>query len=201
KVLPFAHYIEFHPYSGWDVRRRLVKRFILYCKQFTLPMEIIFLAANYVDRFLSKKTPKHHLRVLGAVAFLLAVEHEGEIHHPPSVFDLDSFYSIYYEQSDIPCIREQLLKMLEDHLRVPSPFYFLRRIATVDGPRPDIHTFARYLAASTVLDERFIGMKPSQVAAASYFLSQILHKSSGSYYNRADIVWVGEKYLAGQSHC
>ncbi|KAK1569651.1 uncharacterized protein LY79DRAFT_528330, partial [Colletotrichum navitas] len=109
--------------------------------------------------------------ILGAVAFLLAVEHKGVIHRPPSVFNLYYLYSIYYEQSNIPLIQEQLLEIPKHRLEVLSPFYILRRIATIDRLSPHIHTFARYLAASTVLNERFISMKPSQVAAASYFLS------------------------------
>ncbi|KAF4473921.1 G2/mitotic-specific cyclin-4 [Colletotrichum fructicola Nara gc5] len=189
RLLPFAHYVSFHENLTWDDRRKLVKRFLLYCKRFDLSFDILFLAVHCVDCFLSRKKTGDHLGVLGAVAFVSAVRYLGDRDFSLSILDLHPPYGIFYKTRDLRDIQAQLLETLDHCLGMPSPFYFLSRLATLHRPQIGISNLAEYLAASTVLHEDFIGFRPSQIAAASFFLSQCLLKTFKSEVDRSNFVW------------
>ncbi|KAK1657640.1 cyclin-like protein, partial [Colletotrichum godetiae] len=177
---PSAHYMELHQNLQWRDRRELVDRFLSYSIKFRIPMETVFLAINFVDRFLSRKCAGKHLEVLGSVAFTLAVKYETpDVHEKETETYLSVLHDLGgfgkgYRPSDISSIERQLLGALDYLLGTPSPFFFLRRMQILDKSSQDILTIAQYLAASSMLYEEFLGIRPSQIASASYFLAESL---------------------------
>ncbi|KAK1973566.1 cyclin-like protein [Colletotrichum cereale] len=202
KSLPLPYYMRFHTKLDWSDRRELVENFFSYSEEFSIPVEVVFLALNFVDRFLSSNSASSSFKLLGAVAFVLAVKYETpDVHYiypktetetDPSILETMGGKDKGYTLSDIQSIERQLLRALDYSLGTPSPFFFLRRIRTLDKSRQNILGLAQYLAASTMLNEAFVGTRPSLIAAASYFLSLTLlnHNNAGQY--KSTLKWVSK---------
>ncbi|KAK1963913.1 hypothetical protein LY78DRAFT_583668 [Colletotrichum sublineola] len=170
KSLPLPNYMELHENLQWRDRRELVKRFFSYSDEFNIPVETLFLALNCVDRYFCKKSPGNHFKILGAVAFRLAVKYERPNVHETEIMSDILYLSEFdkeYRSSAKSSIEEQLLEVLDHYHGTPSPFLFLRRIRTLDDSEQDVLEIAQYIAASTMLNKDFVGTKPSRIAAAS----------------------------------
>ncbi|KAK1954652.1 cyclin-like protein [Colletotrichum sublineola] len=176
KILPSPNYIKSQEELNWSDRTELIKKFFSWLKKSSITAEPVFLALNFVDRFLSYNCTDGHFEVLGAVAFALALKYEmPDVHDTAetcvSVINNLGGWEKGYESSDISSIERRLLKVLDYSLGIPSPFFFIRCIRRLDKSRQHILGLAQYFAASTMLMKQFVGTRPSLFAAASYFLS------------------------------
>ncbi|KAK2035797.1 cyclin-like protein [Colletotrichum somersetense] len=179
KLLPLPNYMESQMELNWGDRAELIEKFFSWSKKSSITAEPVFLALNFVDRFLSYNDTSGHLEALGAVAFALALKYEiPDVHDRaetcPSVINDLGGWEKGYKSSDISSMEARLLKVLDHSLGIPSPFLFMRRIRSLDKSRQPVLRLAQYFAAGTMLMEQLVGTKPSLIAAASYFLSLIL---------------------------
>lgn len=60
---------------------------------------------------------------------------------------------------------------LDYDLNWPSPLSFMRRINSADGFEISYRIMTKYLMEAALYDPRFVGAKPSLLAAAAYYLS------------------------------
>lgn len=149
---------------------RICTKFIQFGTYLRIPLETVHLAVNCLDRFLSVRViSEYHLDVIGAVIFAIAVEFERS--SVPSVFELDSSLVERYQPGDIPFIKSVVVDVLDNSLKTPSPFVFLRRISTADTKAAAILSLAQYLSACSLLDARYVGIEASRIAAAAYHLA------------------------------
>lgn len=173
KLLPNAHYMDIQTEIQWSMRSVLMDWLVQVHHRFNLLPETLFLAVNYVDRFLSSKVVSlGKLQLVGATAILLAAKYE-EINCPSLqeiVYMVDQGYTI----EEVMKAERFMLTMLRWELGWPGPMSFLRRISKADDYDLETRTLAKYLIEVTIMDERFVGSPASFIAAGAHCLSRLL---------------------------
>ncbi|KAI1477532.1 cyclin-like protein [Daldinia eschscholtzii] len=172
-LLPKPHYMDIQTEIKWSMRAVLMDWVIQVHTRFGLLPETLFLAVNYIDRFLSVKIVSiGKLQLVGATALLLAAKYE-EI-NCPSVQEIVYMVDGGYSQEEVLKAERFMLSMLNFALGWPGPMSFLRRISKADDYDSEIRTVAKYFLEVTVMDERFVSSPPSYVAAGAQCLSRMI---------------------------
>ncbi|KAI8323280.1 hypothetical protein GQ54DRAFT_114954 [Martensiomyces pterosporus] len=170
RLMPDPSYMARQPSLTWSTRSILVEWLVQVHHRFNLLPETLYLCINFVDRFLStKEILINKLQLVGAVCLLLASKYE-EI-HVPSIKDMVYMVEKNYTEEEILRAERFLLRMLNFDLGWPGPLSFLRRISKADDYDIATRTLAKYLIEVTLIDERFIGIPCSKVAATSHYLA------------------------------
>ncbi|KAJ2467293.1 B-type cyclin, partial [Coemansia sp. RSA 2320] len=170
RLMPNPKYIELQPALRWSTRAALIEWVVQVHDRFGLLPESLYLAVNFIDRFLStKEVAVDKLQLVGAVCLLLATKYE-EI-HVPSVKDIEYMVEENYKVKDILAAERYVLRMLDFDMGWPGPLSFLRRISKADLYDPATRTLAKYMMEVTLMDERFIGVPCSKIAAIAHYLA------------------------------
>uniref|UniRef100_A0A8C6NJ52 Cyclin-A2 n=1 Tax=Nothobranchius furzeri TaxID=105023 RepID=A0A8C6NJ52_NOTFU len=144
KTRPKAGYMKKQPDITNSMRAILVDWLVEVGEEYKLQNETLYLAINYIDRFLSSMSVlRGKLQLVGTAAMLLASKFE-EI-YPPEVSEF-----VYI--TDDTYTKKQVLKMEHLVLKVESLAMYLGELSLVDSD-----PFLKYL--------------PSQTAAAAYVLA------------------------------
>lgn len=175
RMRPNPHYMDNQAEIQWSMRSVLMDWLVQVHLRFTLLPETLFLAVNYVDRFLSCKVVSlGKLQLVGATAIFVAAKYE-EI-NCPSVQEIVYMVDGGYTVDEILKAERFMLSMLQFELGWPGPMSFLRRISKADDYDLETRTLAKYFLEITVMDERFVGCTPSFTAAGAHCLARIMLK-------------------------
>ncbi|KAF2643991.1 hypothetical protein P280DRAFT_222837 [Massarina eburnea CBS 473.64] len=175
KLKPNAAYMDLQAEIQWSMRSVLMDWLVQVHGRFTLLPETLFLAVNYVDRFLSAKVVSlGKLQLVGATALFLAAKYE-EI-NCPSVQEIVYMVDGAYTADEVLKAERFMLSMLQFELGWPGPMSFLRRISKADDYDLETRTLAKYFLEITIMDERFVGCAPSFLAAAGHCLARFMLK-------------------------
>jgi G2/mitotic-specific cyclin 3/4 len=175
KMKPNPAYMDSQAEIQWSMRSVLMDWLVQVHNRFTLLPETLFLAVNYVDRFLSAKVVSlGKLQLVGATALFLAAKYE-EI-NCPSVNEIVYMVDGAYAVDEVLKAERFMLSMLNFELGWPGPLSFLRRISKADDYDIETRTLAKYFLEITIMDERFVGCAPSFLAAAAHCLARIMLK-------------------------
>ncbi|KAI1138584.1 cyclin-like protein [Hypoxylon sp. FL0543] len=175
ELLPSPHYMDIQNDIHWSMRSVLIDWVVQVHLRFQLLPETLFLAVNYIDRFLSVKVVSMtKLQLVGATALLLAAKYE-EI-NCPSVQEMVYMVDGGYSQADVLKAERFMLSMLGFALGWPGPMSFMRRISKADDYDSEIRTVAKYIIEVTLMDERFVASPPSYVAAGAQCLARMMLK-------------------------
>ncbi|KAJ2324364.1 B-type cyclin, partial [Coemansia sp. RSA 2681] len=170
RLMPNPRYMALQASLTWSTRAVLVEWIVQVHERFDLLPESLYLAVNCVDRFLSaKEIAVSKLQLVGAVCLLLASKYE-EI-HVPSVKDIEFMVEGNYKAAEILQAERYVLRMLGFDMGWPGPLSFLRRISKADTYDPTTRTLAKYLMEVTLMDERFIAVPCSKIAAIAHYLA------------------------------
>ncbi|KAL9113120.1 MAG: hypothetical protein Q9227_002732 [Pyrenula ochraceoflavens] len=173
RMLPAAHYMDNQAEISWSMRSVLMDWLIQVHHRFGLLPETLFLAVNYIDRFLSCKVVSlGKLQLVGATAIFIAAKYE-EI-NCPSVQEIMYMVDGGYTIDEILKAERFMLSMLQFELGWPGPMSFLRRISKADDYDLETRTLAKYFLEVTVMDERFVASPPSFTSAAAHCLSRMI---------------------------
>lgn len=185
---PNASYMDHQAEIQWSMRSVLMDWLVQVHNRFTLLPETLFLAVNYVDRFLSCKVVSlGKLQLVGATALFVAAKYE-EI-NCPSVQEIVYMVDGAYTVDEILKAERFMLSMLHFELGWPGPMSFLRRISKADDYDLETRTLAKYFLEITVMDERFVGCAPSFLAAGAHSLARFMLKKGE---------WVSHNFLSLQ---
>jgi hypothetical protein len=156
---------------NWAMRSILINWLVEVQEYFHLCPEVLFLAVNYIDRFLSCKCIcNDRLQLVGIVALSIAAKFESTWN--PSMTRFVNMCDNAYTTKDISKAEVYMLQKLNHDLGWPGPLNFLRRINDgIDDYNPEARMLAKYLLEVTIMDERFVAERPSVVAAAAYCLA------------------------------
>ncbi|KAH6625285.1 cyclin-like protein [Boeremia exigua] len=175
KMKPNANYMDNQAEIQWSMRSVLMDWLVQVHNRFTLLPETLFLAVNYVDRFLSAKVVSlGKLQLVGATALFVAAKYE-EI-NCPSVQEIVYMVDGAYTADEVLKAERFMLSMLQFELGWPGPMSFLRRISKADDYDLETRTLAKYFLEITVMDERFVSCAPSFVAAGAHCLARLMLK-------------------------
>ncbi|KAI1761434.1 cyclin-like protein [Hypoxylon sp. FL1150] len=173
ELMPNPHYMDIQTELKWSMRSVLIDWVVQVHTRFGLLPETLFLAVNFIDRFLSLKIVSlNKLQLVGATALLLAAKYE-EINCPSVqeiVYMVDGGYTI----QEVIKAERFMLCMLNFNLGWPGPMSFMRRISKADDYDNEIRTVAKYFLEVGIMDERFVGSPPSYMAAGAQCLSRMI---------------------------
>ncbi|CBX98704.1 hypothetical protein IAQ61_007675 [Plenodomus lingam] len=175
RMKPNASYMDHQAEIQWSMRSVLMDWMVQVHNRFTLLPETLFLAVNYVDRFLSCKVVSlGKLQLVGATALFVAAKYE-EI-NCPSVQEIVYMVDGAYTADEVLKAERFMLSMLQFELGWPGPMSFLRRISKADDYDLETRTLSKYFLEITVMDERFVGCAPSFLSAGAHCLARYMLK-------------------------
>ncbi|KAM4593435.1 G2/mitotic-specific cyclin-B2 [Odontesthes bonariensis] len=163
--------------QGYEITERmraiLVDWLVQVHSRFQLLQETLFLTVATLDRFLQvQPVSRRKLQLVGVTAMLLACKYEEM--YAPEVGDFAYITDHAFTKSQILEMEQLILRSLNFQLGRPLPLHFLRRASKVANSDVEKHTLAKYLMELTLLDYGMVHLRPSEVAAASLSLSQLL---------------------------
>ncbi|XP_027250720.1 cyclin-A1 isoform X2 [Cricetulus griseus] len=171
---PKAHYMRKQPDITEGMRAILVDWLVEVGEEYKLRTETLYLAVNFLDRFLScMSVLRGKLQLVGTAAILLASKYE-EIYPP----DVDEFVYITddtYTKRQLLRMEHLLLKVLAFDLTVPTTNQFLLQYLRRQGVCIRTENLAKYVAELSLLEaDPFLKYLPSLVAAAAYCLANYI---------------------------
>ncbi|KAI9820994.1 MAG: hypothetical protein M1832_003466 [Thelocarpon impressellum] len=173
KMLPDAQYMDGQAEIQWPMRAVLVEWIMQVHHRFNLLPETLFHCVNLIDRFLSLKVVSlGKLQLVGATAIFISSKYE-EV-NCPSVAEIAYMVDGGYTEDEILKAERFMLSMLQFELGWPGPMSFLRRISKADDYDAEIRTLAKYFLEVASMDERFVALPASLVAAASHCLARLM---------------------------
>jgi G2/mitotic-specific cyclin 3/4 len=173
QMKPNASYMDDQTKITWSMRSVLVDWLVEIHDHFELLPETLFLAVNFLDRFLScKNISQKKLQLVGATALFIAVKYEGG--QALYVQDIVNMTDSAYVADDVVKAERFMLSKLEYKLGWPGPLNFLGRISKADDYKQKKRVLAEYFLYITVVDKHFVGYVPSFLAAGAYCLSRLM---------------------------
>ena len=174
KFLPKLNYMSKQPDFTFSIRSILVNWLVEVAEVYRLHNETIFLAVNYIDRFLSRRVvQRSKLQLVGTACMLIAAKYK-EI-HPPKVAEFCYVTADIYTKSQLQHMEQLVLEVLGFECSPPTSHFFVNHFAKLSG-LPDhceATSLAQYLAELTILDgQTFLRFKPSVIGAASVALAR-----------------------------
>ncbi|EDV37611.1 uncharacterized protein Dana_GF11326 [Drosophila ananassae] len=147
--------------------------------QFHLAAETFQLAVAIIDRYLQvvKDTKRTYLQLVGVTALFIATKYEELF--PPAIGDFVFITDDTYTARQIRQMELQIFKAIDCNLSRPLPIHFLRRYSKAAGAEDEHHAMSKYFIELATVDYELASYRPSEVAAASLFLS--LHLLNGNY--------------------
>nr|CAA39148.1 cyclin B [Drosophila melanogaster] len=147
--------------------------------QFHLAAETFQLAVAIIDRYLQvvKDTKRTYLQLVGVTALFIATKYEELF--PPAIGDFVFITDDTYTARQIRQMELQIFKAINCNLSRPLPIHFLRRYSKAAGAEDEHHTMSKYFIELASVDYEMATYRPSEIAAASLFLS--LHLLNGNH--------------------
>ncbi|XP_038617501.1 cyclin-A1 isoform X2 [Tachyglossus aculeatus] len=174
KHRPKAHYMQKQPDITEGMRTILVDWLVDVGEEYKLQAETLYLAINYLDRFLScMSVLRGKLQLVGTAAILLASKYE-EI-YPPEVEEFVYITDDTYSKWQLLRMEHLLLKVLAFDLAVPTTNQFLLQYLQRQGVCLKTENLAKYVAELSLLEtDPFLKYVPSLIAAAAYCLANYI---------------------------
>ncbi|KAH8348126.1 hypothetical protein KR084_004484 [Drosophila pseudotakahashii] len=147
--------------------------------QFHLAAETFQLAVAIIDRYLQvvKDTKRTYLQLVGVTALFIATKYEELF--PPAIGDFVFITDDTYTARQIRQMELQIFKAIDCNLSRPLPIHFLRRYSKAAGAEDEHHAMSKYFIELASVEYDMATYRPSEIAAASLFLS--LHLLNGNY--------------------
>ncbi|KAK2853641.1 hypothetical protein Q5P01_006302 [Channa striata] len=163
--------------QGYEITERmralLIDWLVQVHSRFQLLQETLYLTVAILDRFLQvQPVSRRKLQLVGVTAMLVACKYEEM--YAPEVGDFAYITDNAFTRSQILEMEQIVLRKLNFQLGRPLPLHFLRRASKVANSDVERHTLAKYLMELTLLDYDMVHYRPSEIAAASLCLSQLL---------------------------
>ncbi|XP_053171025.1 G2/mitotic-specific cyclin-B2 [Scomber japonicus] len=167
-----ANYMQGYEING-RMRALLIDWMVQVHSRFQLLQETLYLTVAILDRFLQvQPVSRRKLQLVGVTSMLVACKYEEM--YAPEVGDFAYITDNAFTKPQILEMEQLILRSLKFELGRPLPLHFLRRASKVATSDVERHTLAKYLMELTLIDYDMVHYRPSEVAAASFCLSQLL---------------------------
>lgn len=171
KTRPKAGYMKKQPDITNSMRAILVDWLVEVGEEYKLQSETLYLAVNYIDRFLSSMSVlRGKLQLVGAAAMLLASKFE-EI-YPPEVAEFVYITDDTYTKKQVLRMEHLVLKVLSFDLAAPTVNQFLTHYFVHHPVSKQVESLAMFLGEISLVDsDPFLKYLPSQTAAAAFIVA------------------------------
>lgn len=186
-TLASAELMDMQPELQWYMRPFLVDFLIEIHQQFRLRPEVLYLAMNIVDRYVSKRVVyKKHYQLVGCAALWIAAKFEDAKDRVPTVRELADMCCKAYDETAFIQMEGHVLQTIGWTIGHPTAEAWMR-MACMGNDKEDTRTqhIARFLMEITLFHREFVGVKPSVLAAGSLMVARFicgLHRHVSSMY-------------------
>ncbi|CAG9856006.1 unnamed protein product [Phyllotreta striolata] len=169
---PKPEYMKKQPDITVQMRTILVDWLVEVAEEYKMHTETLYLAVNFVDRFLSyMSVVRAKLQLVGTAAMFLASKYE-EI-YPPEVTEFVYITDDTYTKRQITRMEHLILKVLEFDVSIPTPLVFISLMHISNNITTQTKFLAMYLSELGLLKgESYLGYLPSVVAASAIALAR-----------------------------
>ncbi|KAK3550091.1 hypothetical protein QTP86_020687 [Hemibagrus guttatus] len=204
-------YMSKQPDINNSMRVILVDWLVEVSEEYKLCSETVYLAVNYLDRFLSCLSVfRRKLQLVGTAAILLAAKYE-EI-YPPDVYQFVHVMDYIYTKKQVLHMEHLMLRVLSFDMTAPTSHQFLMQYILEGAICAKTANLDLYVSELSLLEvDPFLQYLPSMIAAAAYCLAnytlnralwlQSLHAFTG--YTLAEIasclIWLHQLHLSAKS--
>ncbi|XP_068186542.1 cyclin-A1 [Antennarius striatus] len=172
RFMPRPAYLRHHPEITNDMRVVLVDWLVEVAQEYKLHSETLYLAVNYLDRFLSrtKSVKRSKLQLVGTAALLTAAKYE-EI-SPPELKDFVYITDNTYTKEQLMQMEHIFLKVLAFELMAPTADQFLNIFISIHQVCATTRNLALYITELSLLEmDPLVIYNPSILAAGAYCLA------------------------------
>jgi len=172
KTRPRSKYMIKQQDINMNMRAILADWLVEVAEEYKLHDETLYLAINYIDRFLSQMSVlRGKLQLVGTAAMFIAAKFE-EI-YPPELGEFVYITDDTYSKKQVLRMEHLILKVLNFDMATPTPGVFLRRFNKWTGSDEATESLSKYLAELTLVDgDPFLQYAPSTIAAAAVCLAR-----------------------------
>jgi len=169
---PKPKYMAKQPDINMNMRAILVDWLVEVAEEYKLHDETLYLAVNYIDRFLSQMSVlRGKLQLVGTAAMFIAAKFE-EI-YPPELGEFVYITDDTYSKKQVLRMEHLILKVLNFEMATPTPGVYLRRFNKWVSSDDSTESLSRYLSELSLVDgDPFLQYSPSVVAGASVCLAR-----------------------------
>ena len=182
--------MDMQPELQWFMRPYLIDFIIEVHQQFRLRPEVLYLAMNIVDRYVSKRVVyKKHYQLVGCAALWIAAKFEDGKDKVPLVRELAEMCCKAYDESAFIQMEGHVLSTIGWVLGHPSAEAWLRSY-TLGRNQEDakVQNVARFLMELTLFHREFVGIRSSNIAAGAVILArQICGKPRKNYLQTENV--------------
>ncbi|XP_016332168.1 cyclin-A2-like [Sinocyclocheilus anshuiensis] len=189
KSKPKAGYMKKQPDITNSMRAILVDWLVEVGEEYKLQNETLYLAVNYIDRFLSSMSVlRGKLQLVGTAAMLLASKFE-EI-YPPEVAEFVYITDDTYTKKQVLRMEHLVLTVLSFDLAAPTINQFLTQYFLHQPVSSKVESLSMFLGELSLIDcDPFLKYLPSQTAAAAFILAN--HAIAGGSWSKALVEMTG----------
>ncbi|XP_041931367.1 cyclin-A2 [Alosa sapidissima] len=182
KCKPKPAYMKKQPDITNSMRAILVDWLVEVGEEYKLQNETLYLAVNYIDRFLSSMSVlRGKLQLVGTAAMLLASKFE-EI-YPPEVAEFVYITDDTYTKKQVLRMEHLILKVLSFDLSAPTINQFLTQYFLHQPVSKRVESLAMFLGELSLVDtDPSLKYLPSQTAASAYILAN--HTITGGSWSK-----------------
>lgn len=179
---PKAGYMKKQPDITNSMRAILVDWLVEVGEEYKLQNETLYLAVNYIDRFLSSMSVlRGKLQLVGTASMLLASKFE-EI-YPPEVSEFVYITDDTYTKRQVLRMEHLVLKVLSFDLAAPTIYQFLTQYFMHEPVNNKVESLAMFLGELSLVDsDPFLKYLPSQLAAAAFVVAN--HTITGGSWTK-----------------
>lgn len=170
--MPQPDYMANQSEITWEMRQTLVDWLLQVHFRYHMLPETLWIAINLVDRFLSRRVVSlGKLQLVGVTAMFIAAKYEEIL--APSVDEFVFMTENGYTKEEILKGERIVLQTLEFRIsHYCSPYSWMRKISKADDYDIQTRTLSKFLTEVTLLDHRFLRVKPSLVAAIGMYCAR-----------------------------
>lgn len=164
---PKPGYMKKQPDVTSNMRTILVDWLVEVAEEYKLHTETLYLAVNYIDRFLSyMSVVRAKLQLVGTAAMFLASKYE-EI-YPPDISEFVYITDDTYNKRQVIRMEHLILKVLGFDLSVPTPLTFITAMCVGNKLNEKTMYLAMYLSELSLLNgDVYLEFLPSMIAASA----------------------------------
>ncbi|KAJ6619684.1 cyclin-like protein [Mycena sp. CBHHK59/15] len=172
KMMPAADYMDHQNEITWAMRQTLIDWLLQVHLRYHMLPETLWIAVNIVDRFLTHRTVSLiKLQLVGVTAMFVAAKYEEIL--APSVEEFVYMTENGYNKEEILKGERIVLQTLEFRIsHYCSPYSWMRKISKADDYDIQTRTLSKFLTEVTLLDYRFLRVKPSLIAAVGMYCAR-----------------------------
>ncbi|KAI0316561.1 cyclin-like protein [Amylostereum chailletii] len=195
EIMPSATYMDEQNEITWAMRQTLIDWLLQVHLRYHMLPETLWIAVNIVDRFLTQRVVSLvKLQLVGVTAMFIASKYEEIL--APSADEFVFMTENGYSKKEILKGERIVLQTLDFKIsHYCSPYSWMRKISKADDYDIQTRTLSKFLAEVTLLDHRFLRVKPSMVAAVGMYTAR---RMLGGDWNEAFVCYSGytEEQLA-----